>query len=201
MKKVIKCDDGITRCSWCGSKKDYIAYHDTEWGFPVVDDFKLFEKISLEAFQAGLSWYTILRKRENFRTAFDNFDFNKIAKFSAYKTHSLLKNKGIVRHRGKIEATIHNAKCAKNLVVNKGSLANFFWRFAPEKPVKKSDSLTMSEESNHLSDALKKQGWKFVGPTTCYAFMQAMGMVNDHAKECDFYQKACEARQSFRYCS
>lgn len=163
--------DGKRRCQWCSDSPDYVSYHDTEWGFPTKDDIQLFEKICLESFQSGLSWRTILTKRDNFRQAFSNFDFNKIAEYKEKKVQKLLIDSGIVRHRGKIEATINNAKRAKELVSEFGSLANYFWSFKPL-------------ESIALAKDLKKRGWKFVGPTTVYAFMQASGLINDHAKEC-----------------
>ncbi|MCB2107800.1 MAG: DNA-3-methyladenine glycosylase I, partial [Rhodobacteraceae bacterium] len=171
--------DGKHRCRWCLSTPEYLAYHDTEWGFPVHDDRRLFEKLSLEGFQSGLSWRTILDKRENFRAAFHDFDFEKIAKFTARDVTRLLKDAGIVRHRGKIEAVINNAKRAKELIKDEGSLAAYIWRFAPE--AKSRGAVTVvatTPESTALSKDLKRRGWKFVGPTTVYAFMQAMGLVN-----------------------
>lgn len=188
-KGLIKSTDGKQRCWWCGDDDLYVRYHDTEWGRPVYDDVRLYEKICLEGFQAGLSWITILRKRESFRAAFDGFDFNKIAKYDHEDVHRLLQDEGIVRHRGKIEATINNAARAIELVKEKGTLSDYFWSFKPEKhvqPFSKTDVMGITEESKALSKDLKKRGWKFVGPTTCYAFMQAMGMVNDHIKDCDF---------------
>lgn len=196
MIKTIECEDGLTRCFWCGTDAEYQAYHDTEWGFPVTDDFRLFEKISLEGFQSGLSWRTILMKRENFRAAFKKFDFNKVADFTEHDVERLLGDAGIVRHRGKIEAVINNAKRAQELVKEQGSLAAYFWQFEPENHP--ADQLvSTSAESVALSKDLKKRGWKFVGPTTVYAFMQAMGLVNDHATNCDIYQKVADARAAF----
>ena len=186
-KGLIISDDGKPRCWWCGDDDLYVHYHDTEWGKPVYDDIRLFEKICLEGFQAGLSWITILRKRENFRTAFANFDFNKVANFDTVEINRLLQNKGIIRHRGKIEATINNAQRALELIEEQGSLSDYFWGFKPDKhvqPKSREDVQATSLESIALSKDLKKRGWKFVGPTTAYAFMQAMGMVNDHIKGC-----------------
>ena len=184
MIKTVKCEDGKKRCSWCTSTAEYMRYHDEEWGFPVKDDYRLFEKICLEGFQSGLSWLTILNKRENFRKAFKKFDYNKVAKFSEKDVEKLLQNEGIIRHRGKIEATINNAKMAKFVVEEFGSLSDYFWSFKPKKERKSYEVISTSIESVALSKDLKKRGWKFVGPTTAYAFMQAMGMVNDHAKDC-----------------
>ncbi len=189
MISTFKADDGLHRCSWCSATEQYMHYHDYEWGLPVDDDQRLFEKICLEGFQSGLSWRTILQKRENFRKAFKQFDFNKIARFTEKDVTRLLQDEGIVRHRGKIEATINNAKCAKVLVKEQGSLAHYFWQF---------EILSVSEASSALSKDLRKRGWKFVGPTTMYAFMQAMGMVNDHATDCDFYKKSESARKKFK---
>ncbi len=198
MIKTIQCDDGQERCFWGVSAPDYVAYHDTEWGFPVDDDFRLFEKICLEGFQSGLSWLTILRKRENFRNAFCGFDFNKVATFNDTDTERLLQNAGIIRHRGKIEATINNAKRAQELVAETGSLATYFWRFEPkEQKGSGVDLVSTSAESVALSNDLKKRGWKFVGPTTVYAFMQAMGLVNDHAVGCFVRAQVSKARKNF----
>lgn len=174
--------DGKERCSWCKQTPEYVLYHDTEWGFPVKDDIRLFEKICLEGFQSGLSWLTILNKRENFRKAFNGFNFNIVAKYTEKEIENLMKDAGIVRHRGKIEATINNAKRAIEMVEREGSLSDFFWSYEGEKD--EDESRATSPESVALSKELKKRGWKFVGPTTVYAFMQAMGLVNDHDKEC-----------------
>ena len=176
--------DGQTRCKWCLATDRYVHYHDHEWGFPVQEDRRLFEKISLEAFQSGLSWYTILIKRENFRAAFANFDFHQVAQFTEEDVQRLLQDAGIVRHRGKIEAVIHNASRALEMVAQEGSLARFFWRYAPAAPNDGKVLQAQTPESQALAKELKKRGWKFVGPTTAYAFMQSMGMVNDHAPEC-----------------
>lgn len=181
----------MKRCVWPGEDALYTRYHDEEWGRPVTDDRRLFEKICLEGFQSGLSWLIILRKRENFRKAFAGFDPAKVAKFTAADVRRLLKDEGIVRHRGKIESTINNAKRALELIEEKGSLAVYFWSWEPDpksRPKKLTREALMkmatSDESIAMSKDLKKRGWTFVGPTTCYAFMQAMGLVNDHVEEC-----------------
>lgn len=186
---LIKGQDGRMRCGWCGGDPLYRDYHDREWGKPVTDDIRLFEKICLEGFQAGLSWLTILRKRENFRAAFAGFDFEKIALFEERDLKRLLHDPGIIRHRGKIEATINNAQRALELVEEWGSLSDYFWNFQPNPacgPQRLEDIPGQTPESRALSKDLKKRGWKFVGPTTCYAFMQAMGLVNDHLESCSF---------------
>ena len=183
--------EGVTRCAWCQAGLDYIAYHDHEWGFPVRDDRRLFEKISLEGFQSGLSWLTILRKRENFRRAFAGFDPEQVARFGPREVDRLLGDVGIVRHRGKIESVINNARRYLELVATEGSLAEFVWRFEPD-PASRPRRITWealramptTPESTALSKELKDRGWTFVGPTTAYAFMQAMGMVNDHVEGC-----------------
>jgi DNA-3-methyladenine glycosylase I len=196
---TIKGPDGKKRCKWCEAAPDFLHYHDTEWGYPVSDDQRLFEKICLEGFQSGLSWRTILTKRENFRAAFHGFDFNKIARFTKRDLNRLLKDAGIVRHHGKIEATINNAKRAQELVKQEGSLAAFFWSYEPDsKKLAKPQTISTSAESIALSKDLKKLGWKFVGPTTAYAFMQAMGLVNDHVKGCVIRTKVEHARKSFK---
>ncbi len=198
-------EDGVVRCFWAGSDPLYLRYHDREWGFPVADDRRLFEKICLEGFQAGLSWLTILRKRESFRAAFRDFDRERVARFGARDVIRLLKDAGIVRHRGKIESTIHNAKRARELAREHGSLAAFVWSFEPaasERPKRVSWPvlLTMAKTpaSIALSKALKQRGWSFVGPTTAYAFMQAMGLVNDHLEGCAVRERAEQARARFR---
>jgi DNA-3-methyladenine glycosylase I len=191
-KDGIRTDpDGRPRCTWHQGHADYIRYHDEEWGRPVRDDKRLFEKICLEGFQAGLSWLTILRKRENFRAAFADFDFKLVATFTASDVDRLMQNAGIVRHRGKIESTIQNARQACEMVDEFGSLSAFFWRFVPSAEERPADfsfttlkALTKSPTSERLSRELKKRGWRFVGPTTAYAFMQAMGLVNDHVAGC-----------------
>jgi DNA-3-methyladenine glycosylase I len=183
--------DGRTRCWWCASAPEYAAYHDTEWGFPVDDDRRLFEKICLEGFQAGLSWLTILRKREAFRRAFANFEIDKVARFTPARVEGLLQEPGIVRHRGKIESTINNARRARELVAEFGSLGAFLRRFEPPPAARPARmtieallALNKTPESLALSKELKRRGWSFVGPTTIYAFMQAMGLVNDHLEGC-----------------
>lgn len=201
---LAKCDDGKTRCWWPGAHDDYLAYHDEEWGRPVVDDRRLFEKICLEGFQSGLSWLTILRKRENFRAAFAGFDFREIAKFGAPEVQQLLGDAGIVRHRKKIESTINNAARACELVEEFGSLASYFWKWEPSpksRPKRvsldKLRAMGQTPESVALSKELKKRGWSFVGPTTAYAFMQAMGLVNDHLEGCFVRPLAKAARDGF----
>ena len=191
--------DARARCRWCGAAPEFLGYHDTEWGFPVSDDHRLFEKLSLEGFQSGLSWRTILAKRENFRAAFHDFDFDRIARFTQRDVVRLLKDAGIVRHRGKIEAVVNNARRAKELVEQEGSLAAFLWRYEPDgKPLEKPQTASTSAESVALSKALKKLGWKFVGPTTVYAFMQAMGLVNDHVEDCVIRARVERARKQLR---
>lgn len=188
-QSLTTAENGQKRCWWCGDDPLYVDYHDNEWGKPVYDDTRLFEKICLEGFQAGLSWLTILKKRETFRTAFDGFDFNKVAEYDTNKAEALLKDEGIIRHRGKIEATINNARRAVEMVEEQGSLSTYFWSFKPENhtPPKCFDDIpAKTPESTALSKDLKKRGWKFIGPTTCYAFMQAMGLVNDHIEGCNF---------------
>jgi len=173
------------RCEWSKSSPEFIEYHDREWGIPTTDDRDLFEKLCLESFQSGLSWRTILSKRNNFRKAFADFDFNAIATFDQSKMDDLLADAGIVRHKGKIEAVINNAKCAQEMVEEEGSLAAFFWRFEPpENEEVAPQTLSKSDASTRLSKALKKRGWKFVGPTTVYSFMQATGILNDHSLTC-----------------
>ena len=198
MSNTVNGPDGKPRCSWCSAAPEFFAYHDKEWGFPVSNDQRLFEKICLEGFQSGLSWRTILVKRENFRSAFHHFDFNKVASFTQRDVNRLLKNEGIVRHRGKIEATINNAKRAQELVTQEGSLAAFFWRYEPDQQLDVPQSVSTSAESIALSKDLKKLGWKFVGPTTAYAFMQAMGVINDHVTGCVIRSKVETARKSFK---
>jgi DNA-3-methyladenine glycosylase I len=199
---LVKGEDGKRRCRWGASATDYVAYHDHEWGRPITDDLRLFEKICLEGFQSGLSWLTILRKRENFRKAFAGFDYRKVARFNAKDVTRLLGDAGIVRHRGKIESTINNAARAIELAREMGSLAAYFWGFEPE-PAKGQDRETFTVvsqtlESIALSKDLKKRGWSFVGPTTCYAFMQAMGLVNDHHPGCWCHREVETERAAFR---
>jgi DNA-3-methyladenine glycosylase I len=195
-------EDGVTRCSWACSAPEYRAYHDSEWGFPVSDDVRLFEKLSLEGFQAGLSWLTILRKREAFRQAFADFDFHRVARFTGYDVERLLSDAGIVRHRGKIEAVINNAQQALELVEAEGSLARYIWRFEPKPRPGKLDrarlaQLAVTPESKALAKDLKRRGWRFVGPTTVYAFMQSMGLVNDHLEGCQARRSVDAARTQF----
>ena len=199
MSMTIVGPDGKSRCRWCDAAPEFLNYHDTEWGYPVSDDHRLFEKLSLEGFQSGLSWRTILAKRENFRAAFHDFDFNRVARFTQRDIDRLLKNEGIVRHRGKIEAVINNAQRAQELVKREGSLAAFIWRYEPRaKNLAEPQTASTSAESIALSKDLKKQGWKFVGPTTVYAFMQAMGLINDHVEGCVIRTKVERARKSFK---
>ncbi len=197
--KIITGPDGKPRCPWCAAAPEFVAYHDSEWGFPVSDDQRLFEKLCLESFQSGLSWRTILAKRENFRAAFHHFDFNKVARFTQRDVTRLLKDVGIVRHRGKIEAVINNARQAQQLIAQEGSLAAFIWRYEPNvKQLAQPQTASTSEASIALSKQLKKLGWKFVGPTTVYAFMQAMGLINDHVEGCVVRAKVERARDSFK---
>jgi DNA-3-methyladenine glycosylase I len=199
MSATIVGPDGKARCRWSGAAPEFLDYHDTEWGFPVADDRRLFEKLSLEGFQSGLSWRTILAKRENFRAAFHGFDFDRIARFTQHDLARLLKDEGIVRHRGKIEAVVNNARRARELVERDGSLATFVWRYAPDAArLAKPQTASTSAESIALSKDLKKQGWKFVGPTTVYAFMQAMGLINDHVEGCVIRARVERARKQFR---
>lgn len=182
MVDVIVGDDGLSRCTWAAVEPE-TTYHDTEWGFPLTGDNALFERVCLEGFQSGLSWRTILTKRENFRVAFAGFDVEKVARFTERDVERLLGDAGIIRHRGKIEAAINNARRASELLDDEGSLESFFWRYAPAAE-HVPGSMTLSEGSTRLSKDLKKRGWKFVGPTTMFALMQASGIVNDHAYDC-----------------
>jgi len=193
--------DGKTRCRWPGTDELYLTYHDREWGRPVAEDRRLFEKLCLEGFQAGLSWLTILRKRENFRAAFANFEIDKVARFGERQIARCLADAGIVRHRGKIESVINNARRARELRDEAGSLGAFFSSFAPaERPasVTRDRIVPITAESTALSKALRKRGWSFVGPTTVYAFMQAMGMVNDHLDGCFCRAEAEHERRAFK---
>ena len=202
---LIVGEDGKRRCFWGASTADYVRYHDEEWGRPVADDARLFEKLCLEGFQSGLSWLTILRKRENFRRAFAGFDPAKVARFGARDIKRFLADAGIVRHRGKIESTINNARRANELIAEAGSLAACVWRFEPDpksRP-KKFDRAALgaastTAESVALSKDLKKRGWTFVGPTTVYAFMQAMGMVDDHIAGCHCRAGIEKLRKNFK---
>jgi DNA-3-methyladenine glycosylase I len=197
-------EDGLTRCWWSTSAPEYLDYHDREWGFPVSAEYRLFEKLSLEGFQAGLSWLTILRKRPAFRAAFADFDYTKVANFDDDDVGRLLADPGIVRHRGKIEAVINNAQRATELAQTEGALAAYVWGFEPQPP-RRADrfdraalaAATTSAESTALAKDLKRRGWRFVGPTTVYAFMQAMGLVNDHLDGCHAKPEVDAARASF----
>lgn len=201
---LITDEAGVTRCFWGASTPDYAAYHDAEWGFPVADDHRLFEKICLEGFQSGLSWLTILRKREAFRRAFAGFDYHRVARFNSRSVERLLKDASIVRHRGKIESTIHNARRAVELEREFGSLAAYFWQWEPPAKARPRRitrkvlmTLAKTPESTALSKDLKRRGFTFVGPTTVYAFMQAMGLVNDHLDGCATRAPALTARKRF----
>ncbi len=202
---LIEGADGRGRCQWSGTDPLYQRYHDFEWGRPMADNVSLFEKLCLEGFQSGLSWITILRKREHFRAAFRGFEIKTVAAFSARDVKRLLEDAGIVRHRGKIESTINNARRALEVIEEHGSLAHFYWSFEPppqERP-RRIDwptlkTLGQTEASNRLSKALRKRGFSFVGPTTAYAFMQAMGLVNDHVEGCAFRSVVEEERARFR---
>ena len=195
---ILKDAAGKSRCWWCGGLPIYQEYHDQEWGRPVKNDRRLFEKICLEGFQSGLSWITILKKRENFRDAFDNFELERVANFGVLKVNQLLNNEGIIRHRGKIEATINNAQQSYAVLEQHGSLAKFFWQFEPKKASQFDAKRATTDESVQMSKQLKKMGWKFVGHTTCYSFMQSMGMVNDHHPECDSWSIVESLRKKFK---
>jgi DNA-3-methyladenine glycosylase I len=204
MDEVFVGPDGKPRCVWCRGEEMFLPYHDSEWGFPVADDRRLFEKLCLEGFQSGLSWRTILMKRENFRAAFEGFDCAKVARFGEPDVARLLADAGIVRHRGKIEATINNARRLEDLLGEFGSLAAYVWRWEPEaasRPTylthKLLATMTTSPQAIAMSKDLKKRGWSFVGPTTVYAFHQAMGLVNDHIEGCFVRPQAGEARLRF----
>jgi DNA-3-methyladenine glycosylase I len=194
--EVVRGDDGVARCAWGDSAPDYRPYHDEEWGRPVTDDVRLFEKLCLEGFQSGLSWLTILRKREAFRAAFAGFDFHRVATFGEGDVERLLGDAGIIRHRGKIEATINNAGRAVEMVEAEGSIAAFVWAYEPGSTRAGLESETA--ESRALAKELKRRGWRFVGPTTVYAFMQAMGLVNDHLEGCDAREPALRARAALQ---
>jgi DNA-3-methyladenine glycosylase I len=197
---IVRGEDGVARCWWSGSAPEYRDYHDREWGFPVADDVRLFEKLSLEGFQSGLSWLTILRKREAFRRAFAGFDFHAVARFGEDDVARLLGDASIVRHRGKIEAVINNAGRAVELISEAGSLAAFVWQFEPpprRHGLRRDAIEAHTEQSRALARELKRRGWRFVGPTTVYAFMQAMGLVNDHLKGCAAWTEVERAREQF----
>ena len=194
--------DGVARCWWGDSDDLYRRYHDTEWGRPVSDDRRLFEKLSLEGFMSGLSWLTILRKRENFRAAFQSFDPAAIARFTTRDVARLMRDEGIVRNRAKIEATINNARRFGEVVAEFGSFAAYAWRFEPKprsRPLGQAELMALgtSPEAVAMSKDLRKRGWGFVGPTTVYSFMQAMGLVNDHLEGCDAQVKVEVARAAF----
>jgi DNA-3-methyladenine glycosylase I len=203
---LVEGEDGIARCWWGGgADADYRAYHDDEWGMPVTDDVRLFEKLTLEGFQAGLSWLTILRKREAFRQAFAGFDFRRVARFGTRDVDRLLGDASIVRHRGKIESAINNAQRAEALVDEAGSLAAFVWRFEPPTSARPRrmtrealGDLSQTDESRALAKELRRRGWTFVGPTTVYAFMQAMGLVDDHLDGCASRPRVESARSALR---
>ena len=201
MSDTLPGPDGRPRCRWCAITPDFVAYHDREWGFPVADDVRLFEKLCLEGFQAGLSWLTILNKRENFRAAFANFEAEAIVRFDDSDVARLMADAGIVRHRGKIESVVNNARRVIELRREFGSLSAYAWRFEPapsSRPARITSevlqSATTSAESVAMSKDLKRRGWSFVGPTTVYAFMQAMGLVNDHIEGCAARLEARDAR-------
>jgi DNA-3-methyladenine glycosylase I len=197
---IVIGEDGVGRCWWADSAAEYRAYHDSEWGLPVADDRRLFEKLSLEGFQSGLSWLTILRKRDAFRRAFLGFDFARVATFDEDDVARLLDDASIVRHRGKIEAVINNAQRAVELVADEGSLGHFLWSYEPERrsgALKQGDLLSVTDQSRALARELKRRGWRFVGPTTVHAFMQAMGLVNDHLTGCHARETALAAREAF----
>jgi DNA-3-methyladenine glycosylase I len=201
---LVRDAEGVVRCWWGGGDHlEYRAYHDDEWGMPVTDDVRLFEKLTLEGFQSGLSWLTILRKRDAFRRAFAGFDFRRVARFGARDVERLLEDASIIRHRGKIESTINNARRAVELVESEGSLAAFVWRFEPDAPSRPSRmtrsallELGQTDASRALAKELKRRGWTFVGPTTVYAFMQAMGLVNDHLEGCAARSRVDAARDT-----
>jgi DNA-3-methyladenine glycosylase I len=197
---IIVGDDGVPRCWWSDAAPEYRDYHDREWGFPVADDIRLFEKLSLEGFQAGLSWLTILRKRDAFRRAFAGFDFRVVAGFDEGDVERMLADASIVRHRGKIEAVINNAGRAVELVSTEGSLAAFVWQFQPAARTLdgRASIEAHTEESRALARELKRRGWRFVGPTTVYAFMQAMGLVNDHLDGCAAWVEVERKRAKFK---
>jgi DNA-3-methyladenine glycosylase I len=202
-KRLITDAAGVTRCFWCISDPLYMAYHDREWGFPVTGDTRLFEKICLEGFQSGLSWLTILKKRENFRDAFAGFDIERVARMTERDVGRLLRNPGIVRHRGKIESTLNNARRAIELIETEGSLAAYVWRFSGDGPAERRMAWRdlrqpTSPQSMAMSKDLKRRGWTYVGPTTLHAFMQAMGLFNHHLTGCDARDRALAARRRAR---
>lgn len=197
MSYTILGPDKQPRCSWCGAAPEFFDYHDREWGFPVADDRRLFEKLCLESFQSGLSWRTIPAKREHFRAAFCGFDFEQVAAFGESDVERLLGDAGIVRHRGKIKAVINNSQRACEMIEQEGSIAAFIWRYEA-KHLPKPQTASTSPESVAMSKELKKRGWKFVGPTTAFAFMQAMGLINDHVEGCVIREYVERARKAFK---
>jgi DNA-3-methyladenine glycosylase I len=190
--------DGLARCGWVDTSAEYMAYHDTEWGYPEADDRALFEQLCLEGFQSGLSWRTILAKREAFRRGFAGFDPARVARFGEKEVQALLADAGIERHRGKIEAVINNAARALEMIEREGSLGAYLWRFEAPPGAPSTYGASTSAQSEALSKALKKLGWKFVGPTTVYAFMQSVGMVNDHSPDCHCHLASAKARKAFK---
>lgn len=199
---IVHGADGVARCWWCDASDQYRAYHDDEWGVPLGGDVELFETLSLEGFQAGLSWLTILRKRDGFRAAFAGFELEAVARFGKRDVTRLLGDSAIVRHRAKIEATINNAARALELIEQEGSLAAYFWRFQPAEPSGGLDRATLAEralapQASELASELKRRGWKFVGAPTVYAFMQAAGLVNDHVDGCAARKRTAAARAEF----
>ncbi|NDW47507.1 DNA-3-methyladenine glycosylase I [Ruegeria sp. PrR005] len=198
MSGTVPGPDGQPRCHWCQAAPEFFDYHDSEWGYPVDDDRRLFEKLCLESFQSGLSWRTILAKRENFRAAFDGFDWTRIAVYNDTDVARLLGDAGIIRHRGKIEAVINNARRMDDLLAEHGSLAAYVWSYEPKpEDLPEPQTASIIPTSTAMSKDLKKRGWKFVGPTTVFAFMQAMGLVNDHARGCVMRDKAGRLRAEF----
>jgi DNA-3-methyladenine glycosylase I len=195
MIEALLGDDGVSRCSWGDSPAIYRTYHDDEWGDPVDDDSVLFEKLCLEGFQAGLSWLTILKRREGFRRAFHRFDIDTVGAMTDADVDRLVQDTGIIRHRGKIESTINNAQRAQEVIAERGSFGALVWSYEPERTTSVQDATT--PESTALSKDLKKRGFSFVGPTTAYAFMQAMGIVNDHLPDCHAWGKVAAARAGF----
>lgn len=198
MNAKTESPDGLIRCGWVDTSAEYMAYHDTEWGYPEGDDRALFEQLCLEGFQSGLSWRTILSKREAFRRGFANFEPAKVARFGEKEVLRLLDDAGIVRHRGKIEAVINNAARALEMIEREGSLGAYLWRFEAPKGAPSTRGASTSAQSEALSKALKKLGWKFVGPTTVYAFMQSVGMVNDHSPDCHCHAASEKVRKAFK---
>ncbi len=196
--RIVVGEEGVARCWWGVSPPVYVGYHDDEWGMPVDDDRRLFEKLCLEGFQAGLSWLTILRKRPAFRAAFHDFDAGRVAAMGGEDVDRLLEDASIVRHRGKIESTINNARCVLDIVAQHGSLAAFLWRYEPQQHPTVPELVAETAESRRLAKDLKARGFRFVGPTTVYAFMQAMGLVNDHLPGCDARERCAAARAAFK---